>query len=117
MKDEGSGGGSNLPKCNASPVLGNAYASSVLRMHTMGMGEFPMDAEEYRRRARRCLIVARQTSSPEERARAVDTATMWVELADWAEGKWPEGKQQQQVQSEAFSDRDEPLAPQPRMEP
>ena len=71
-----------------------------------------MDADEYRRRARRCLVVGRQSASLEERARAVDTAMMWVELADWAEGRWPEGKQQlQQVQSEKFSDRDEPVAP------
>jgi hypothetical protein len=43
---------------------------------------------------------------------------MWVELADWAEGKWPEGKQQQQqAQSETFGDRDEPLAPERRIEP
>ena len=77
-----------------------------------------MDADEYRRRARRCLVMARQSANPAERARAVDTAMMWVELADWAEGKWPEGKQgQQQVQSETLSDRDEPSAPQPRMEP
>jgi hypothetical protein len=62
--------------------------------------------------------MARQTAKPEERARAVDTAMMWVELADWAEGKWPECKQQQQqVQSEKFSGRDEPLAPEPRLEP
>jgi hypothetical protein len=87
-------------------------------MHTMGHGELPMDAEEYRRRARRCLIVARQTANLEERARAVDTAMMWVELADWAEGKWPEGKQQQQqARSETSGDRDEPLAPERRMEP
>jgi hypothetical protein len=63
-----------------------------------------MNADEYRRRARRCLVVARQTANPEERARTVDTATMWMELAEWAEGKWPQGKQQQQVQP------DEPLA-------
>jgi hypothetical protein len=88
----------------------------VAHAQRWGMGSLPMDADEYRRRARRCLVVARQTSSPEERARAVDTAMMWVELADWAEGKWPEGKQQQ-VQSEKFSDRNEPFAPQHRMEP
>ena len=77
-----------------------------------------MDADEYRRRARRCLLMARQSASAAERARAVDTAMMWVELADWAEGKWPEGKQeQQQVQSETLSDRDEPPAPEPRTEP
>jgi hypothetical protein len=74
-----------------------------------------MNADEYRRRARRCLVVARQTTNPEERARTVDTATMWMELAEWAEGKWPEGKQQQQVQQqqvqpEKLGDRDEPLA-------
>jgi hypothetical protein len=77
-----------------------------------------MDAEEYRRRARRCLFVARQTANPEERARAVDTAMMWVELADWAEGKWPEGKLpedkqrlEQRVRSKKFDNGDEPLAP------
>jgi hypothetical protein len=31
---------------------------------------------------------------------------MWMELAEWAEGKWPQGKQQQQqqVQPEQSSD-------------
>lgn len=69
-----------------------------------------MDADEYRRRARRCLIVARQTANPEERARTIDTATMWMELAEWAEGKWPQGKQEQQVQPEKSSEGAEPLA-------
>jgi hypothetical protein len=69
-----------------------------------------MNADEYRRRARRCLVVARQTANPEERARTVDTATMWMELAEWAEGKWPEGKPQQQVQPEKLSDGAESLA-------
>jgi hypothetical protein len=52
----------------------------------MGHGELPMNADEYRRRAGRCLLVARQTANPEERARTVDTAMMWMELAEWAEG-------------------------------
>jgi hypothetical protein len=76
----------------------------------MGHGELPMNADEYRHRARRCLVVARQTDNPVERARTVDTATMWMELAEWAEGKWPQVKQQQQVQPEKLGDRDEPLA-------
>jgi hypothetical protein len=78
-------------------------------MHTMGHGELPMNADEYRRRAGRCLLVARQTANPEERARTVDTAMMWMELAEWAEGKWPQGKQQQ-VQPEKSTDGAEPLA-------
>ena len=69
----------------------------------MGHGELPMNADEYRRRAGRCLLVARQTANPEERARTVDTAMMWMELAEWAEGKWPQGKQQQ-VQPQKLSD-------------
>lgn len=68
-----------------------------------------MNADEYRRRAGRCLVVARQTANAEERARTVDTAMMWMELAEWAEGKWPQGKQGQQVQPETSSDGDEPL--------
>ena len=62
-------------------------------------GEKPMDAQEYRRRAKRCLILARQAATLRERARTVETAMMWMELAEWAEGKWPQGKQQQ-VESE-----------------
>jgi hypothetical protein len=91
--------------------LGNACAPSVLRMHTDGHGELPMNADEYRHRAGRCLVVARQTANPEERARTVDIAMMWMELAEWAEGKWPQGKQQQQqqVQPEKSSDGAEPL--------
>ena len=53
-----------------------------------------MNADEYRRRARRCLVLARQTACHKERARTVDTAMMWMELAEWAEGKWPQGKEQ-----------------------
>jgi hypothetical protein len=68
-----------------------------------------MNADEYRRRARRCLVVARQTANPEERARTIDTATMWMELAEWAEGKWPEGKLLQEGQPEKSSDGAEPL--------
>ena len=84
----------------------------------MGHGELPMNADEYRRRARRCLVVARQTACPKERARTVDTAMMWMELAEWAEGNWPEGKpEDRQVQSGKFGDQDEPLASQPRMDP
>jgi hypothetical protein len=59
-----------------------------------------MDAQEYRRRAKRCLMLARQTANLKERARTVETAMMWLELAEWAEGKWPQGKQQQQVEPE-----------------
>jgi hypothetical protein len=79
-------------------------------MHTDGRGELPMNADEYRRRAGRCLVVARQTANPDEKARTVDTALMWMELAEWAEGKWPQGKHQQQVQPEESSDGAEPLA-------
>jgi hypothetical protein len=50
-------------------------------------------------------MVARQTASPKERARTVDAAMMWMELAEWAEGKWPPGKQQRQVQPEKHRDR------------
>ena len=67
-----------------------------------------MNADEYRRRAGRCLAVARQTANPQERARTVDTAMMWMELAEWAEGKWPQGKQERQVQPEKFGDLSEP---------
>ena len=64
------------------------------------IGDRPMDAQEYRRRAKRCLILARQTASLKERARTVETAMMWMELAEWAEGKWPQDKQQRQVEPE-----------------
>ena len=76
----------------------------------VGHGESPMNADEYRRRAGRCLVVARQTANPEEKARTVDTALMWMELAEWAEGKWPQGKQRQQVQPEKLSEGAESLA-------
>jgi hypothetical protein len=58
-----------------------------------------MDAHEYRRRAKRCLILARRAASLKERVRSVETARMWMELAERAEGKWPAGVQQQ-VQTE-----------------
>jgi hypothetical protein len=66
-----------------------------------------MSAEEYRRRARRCLVVARQTACPQERARTIDTAMMWVELAEWAEGNWPPGKELRPEKSDDGADRGE----------
>jgi hypothetical protein len=64
----------------------------------------PMNAEEYRRRARRCLVVARQTACPHERARTIDTAMLWVELAEWAEGNWPPGQEPQTVRPDKSDD-------------
>jgi hypothetical protein len=44
-------------------------------------GEWWMTAEEFRRRARRCLILARRTVSPENREALIDVALIWMRLA------------------------------------
>jgi len=50
-----------------------------------------MDAEQYRRRARRYLILARQMISPVNRATMIDMAVIWMRMAEWAkpENRWP----------------------------
>jgi hypothetical protein len=56
-----------------------------------------MNAEEYRRNARRYLARARQMASPENRAILIDLASRWMRLAERFETKRPV-QQQQQVQ-------------------
>lgn len=58
----------------------------------------PMDAEEYRRNARRYLVRARQMASPENRAILIDLAARWMRLAERSETTRPVQQQQQQVQ-------------------
>jgi hypothetical protein len=43
-----------------------------------------MDAEQYRRHARRYLVRARQMASPENRAILIDLAVRWMRLAERA---------------------------------
>jgi hypothetical protein len=56
-----------------------------------------MDAEQYRRHARRYLARARQMASPENRAIMIDLAVRWMRLAERAVATRPV-QQQQQVQ-------------------
>jgi hypothetical protein len=56
-----------------------------------------MDAEQYRRAARRYLVRARQMASPENRAILIDLAVRWMRLAERAVATRPV-QQQQQVQ-------------------
>lgn len=44
-----------------------------------------MNEEEYRRRARRYLIRAREMISPVNRATMIDMAVIWMRMAEWAE--------------------------------
>ncbi len=57
-----------------------------------------MDAEEYRRNARRYLVRARQMASSENRAILIDLAARWMRLAERSETTRPVQQQQQQVQ-------------------
>ena len=57
-----------------------------------------MEAEEYRRRARRCLIVARQIADYRKRAMYIDMAATWMLFAHRAERRKPIIQQQQQMQ-------------------
>ena len=43
-----------------------------------------MNAEQYRRRARRYLIRAREMISPVNRATMIDMAVIWMRMAEWA---------------------------------
>ena len=43
-----------------------------------------MDAEQYRRRARRYLIRARQMLNPVNRVTMIDMAVIWMRMAEWA---------------------------------
>jgi hypothetical protein len=65
-----------------------------------------MDAEEYRRHARRYLARARQMASPENRAIMIDLAVRWMRLAERAMGTRP-FQQQQQVQPMKGNKKDE----------
>ena len=44
-----------------------------------------MDAEEYRRKARYFLVIARQLSRPEDRAAMIKVAALWMERAEEVE--------------------------------
>ena len=54
-----------------------------------------MDAEQYRRHARRYLARARQMTSPENRAILIDLAVRWMRLAERAVATRPVQQQQQ----------------------
>jgi hypothetical protein len=83
---------------NAAFRIGNPYGPSAL-LSPWEWGILPMDADKYRHRARRCVFVARHTTCPKERARVVDVAMMWIQLAEWAAGKWPGTEQQFQQET------------------
>ena len=57
-----------------------------------------MDAEEYRRKARRCLITARSVSDPQQRAKIIDLVSKWMLFAERVERHKPFVQQQQQIQ-------------------
>ena len=56
-----------------------------------------MNAEGYRRNARRYLARARQMVDPENRAVMIDLASRWMRLAEVFEAARP-AQQQQQIQ-------------------
>jgi len=64
-----------------------------------------MDAEQYRRNARRYLVRARQMMSPENRAIMLDLASRWMRLAERSEATRPV-QQQQQVQPKEGNKQD-----------
>ena len=64
-----------------------------------------MDAEQYRRNARRYLTRARQMVSPENRALMIDLASRWMLLAERSEASRPV-QQQQQLQPKRDNKKD-----------
>jgi hypothetical protein len=61
-----------------------------------------MNAEGYRRNARRYLARARQMTDPENRAIMIDLATRWMRLAERFEAARRPVQQQQQVQTKNY---------------
>ena len=57
-----------------------------------------MNAEDYRRYARRFLVRARQMSNPGTRTLMIDIALIWMRMAEISERHKPVVQQQQQVQ-------------------
>jgi hypothetical protein len=55
-----------------------------------------MDAEQYRRRAQRYLIRARQMLNPINRVTMIDMALIWMRMAEWAKPDNPVIQQEQQ---------------------
>jgi len=64
-----------------------------------------MNAELYRRNARRYLARARQMVSPENRAIMIDLATRWMRLAERSEAARPVQQQQQMQPRKDNKDR------------
>ena len=64
-----------------------------------------MNAEQYRRNARRYLVRARQMMSPDNRAIMLDLASRWMRLAERSEATRPV-QQQQQVQPKGGNKQD-----------
>ena len=62
-----------------------------------------MDAEQYRRRARRYLIRARQMLNPVNRVTMIDMAVIWMRMAEWARPENLVQHQQQQAQPQVPS--------------
>jgi hypothetical protein len=57
-----------------------------------------MKAEEYRRWALKCLVIARRVDDHQKKARLIDMAATWSLLAHRAETSEPTVQQQQQIQ-------------------
>jgi hypothetical protein len=63
-----------------------------------------MNADGYRRNARRFLVRARQMVDPENRAVMIDLAARWMRLAEIFEAARPV-QQQQQIQPKQQEDK------------
>jgi len=57
-----------------------------------------MGGEEYRRKARECLSIARQIADEKTRAEVLEMASMWRRLAARAERRTSASQQEQQTQ-------------------
>jgi hypothetical protein len=69
-----------------------------------------MDAEQYRRKAQRYLVRARQMMSPANRAAMIDLAAIWIRLAERADPENRAIRQQQARRQQGTA----PLAATPR---
>jgi hypothetical protein len=78
-----------------------ALRSQLLVLRSCACGECLMTAEDYRRKARDFLALARQFTDPHDRAKLVSIAALWNERAENADQRERIVQQQQQAQPDA----------------
>jgi hypothetical protein len=66
---------------------------------TIPTSDYHMEADQYRRRAERCIAKAESAPNAELRAAHIDMAAIWMRFAERAERYTPGAQEQQHIQS------------------